>query len=170
GPVPREGPEPGRPVTHWLLRAAAPLGVGALLLPACARAPAGPSAAPVPAAATGWTASVGAWPVSDRQGGAVRQPPRGGVDVPRPQLADSDGDGDADLFVQERSREVAFYEQTPEGFVWRTDRWQDVDVGEWYRLVDLDGDGDMDLLGELRHSYVRAWRNDGPRPAPRPVA
>ena len=45
-----------------------------------------------------------------------------------------------------------------------------VGEGEWYRLVDLDGDGDMDLLGELRHSYVRAWRNDGTRTAPRLVA
>ena len=157
-------------MTHWLLRAAAPLGVVALLLPACARAQAGSSAAPVPAAATGWTASVSAFPVIDREGRAVRQPFLGGFDVPRPQLADIDGDGDADLFVQERSGEVAFYEQTPEGFIWRTDRWQDVDVGEWYRLVDLDGDGDMDLLGELRHSYVRAWRNDGTRTAPRLVA
>ncbi|MCA9721859.1 MAG: hypothetical protein KC489_05560, partial [Gemmatimonadetes bacterium] len=100
-------------MTHWLLRAAAPLGVVALLLPACARAQAGSSAAPVPAAATGWTASVSAFPVIDREGRAVRQPFLGGFDVPRPQLADIDGDGDADLFVQERSGEVAFYEQTP---------------------------------------------------------
>jgi hypothetical protein len=121
-------------------------------------------------AAAAFTASVSAFPVIGRDGVAIRQPFLGGFDVPRPQLADIDGDGDADLFVQERSGEVAFFERTPEGFTWRTDHWQDVDVGEWYRLVDLDGDGDMDLLGELRHSYVRAWRNDGTRTVPRLVA
>lgn len=143
---------------------------GLLLLPACAIAQAGSSSGgPTPGAAP-WTMSVDAVPVVNALGQHYAQPWLGGYDVPRPQLADIDGDGDADLFVQERSGAIAFYEQTPDGFRWRTDHWHDLDVAEWYRFVDLDGDGDLDLMGELRHSYVRAWRNDGTRSAARMVA
>src|SRR5690606_15440162 len=83
------------------------------------------------------------------------------------QLVDVDGDGDLDLFVQERSGQVSFYERAGDRWTWRTDRYEDLDVGEWYRFVDLDGDSLPDLLGETRYSHVRAWRNVGTRGAPR---
>lgn len=95
----------------------------------------------------------------------------GGLNVPRPQLADIDGDGDFDLFVQERSGEVSFFEQvgTPQAsrFAWRSDHYQDLDIGEWFRLVDLDGDGDLDIMGEEKYSYIRVYRNNGSRTTPR---
>ncbi len=138
-----------------------------LFLPACAFAQAGSQAAtPSP----GWVARVAPFPVTLADGTAAPQPFLGGFDVPRPQLADIDGDGDLDLFVQERSGEVAFYQREDGHWTWRTDRYQDLDIGEWFRFVDLDGDGDLDLLSELPYSYVRAWLNTGTRTAPRFVA
>ena len=99
--------------------------------------------------------------VLDTAGVAMAQPFLGGFDVPRPQLVDIDGDGDLDLIVQERAGELIFFERVFGTLIWRTDRFQDLDVGEWFRFVDLDRDGDLDLMGELRNSFIRVWRNDG---------
>lgn len=110
---------------------------------------------------------VDAITVHDRDGRRIATPFLGGLDVPRPQLVDIDGDGDLDLFVQERSGEIKYFERVGDEWTWRTDRFQDVDVGEWYRFVDLDRDGLWDLLGESRFSLVRAWRNTGTASVPK---
>lgn len=143
----------------WLLTA--------LSLPACAHAQAGVAPANAPGTTPAYVRHISPFPVMDRQGTVYPQPFLGGYDVPRPQLVDIDGDGDLDLFVQERSGEISFFERADGRWTWRSDRYEDLDVGEWYRFVDLDGDGDMDLLGEARYSYVKAWRNAGSRTAPR---
>lgn len=104
--------------------------------------------------------------MQDTDGRPMPHPFLGGFDVPRPQLVDIDGDGDLDLFVQERSGEIILFERVGEAWTWRTDRFHDLDVGEWYRFVDLDGDGDADLLGEARFGYIKAWRNTGSRTTP----
>lgn len=132
-----------------------------VLAPACAHAQAGPaSGGGMPAAA--WREQPAPFPVADSAGRAYPTPFLGGFDVPRPQLVDIDADGDLDLFVQERSGEVMFFENVGGGeFAFRTARFHDLDVGEWYRFADLDGDGRVDLLGESRHSHIRAWRNVG---------
>ncbi|MCI0436919.1 MAG: FG-GAP-like repeat-containing protein [Gemmatimonadetes bacterium] len=111
------------------------------------------------------------FPVLDEHGTAYTHPFLGGFDVPRPQFVDIDGDGDLDLFVQERSNQLMFLENTgtaraPE-FVWRTDRWLDLDIGEWSRFADPDHDGDLDLLAEQPYSYIRYYRNDGTARSPR---
>jgi hypothetical protein len=103
--------------------------------------------------------------VLGEDGTALDHPFLGGLNLPRPQLADIDGDGDLDLFVQEYSDGVMFFENVaisgaPE-YRWRTDRYKDLPVGEWYLFVDLDGDGDLDLLGEEPFSRILYWRNDG---------
>ncbi len=105
--------------------------------------------------------------VSDTAGTVMSQPFLGGFDVPRPQLVDIDGDGDVDLFVQEHAGQVMLFENVKGKFVWRTERYQDLDVGEWFRFVDLDRDGDHDLMGELRNGFIRVWRNDGTAAAAR---
>jgi len=109
--------------------------------------------------------------VLDEAGKAFDLPFLGGLDVPRPQFADIDADGDNDLFLQEFRNEVWFFENTGTAKVpkyeWRTDRYQDLDVGEWCRFVDLDADGYLDVLAEQPFSNIRFYRNVGTRQAAR---
>jgi hypothetical protein len=116
-------------------------------------------------AASGFVRRITPFPVSDARGSSYAQPFIGGFDVPRPQFIDIDGDGDHDLFIQERSDELMFFENLGSAnetrFEWRTDRYADLSIGEWNRFVDLDGDGDFDLLAEAPYSYMRYYRNEG---------
>jgi hypothetical protein len=138
----------------------------AVLLPAgCAGTV--PGAAPDMGGPTEWERVIAPFEVLDEAGRAYAHPFLGGLDVPRPQFIDIDGDGDLDLFVQERSDELMFFENTGSAsaphFVWRTDRYLGLSIGEWYRFVDMDGDGVYDLIAESPYSYVRLYRNDGTR-------
>lgn len=156
-------------LTHAALLCAA---VGAM---ACAAATGVAASGGAPAAgATSDTVlrferQVAPFAVLDRTGEAMPQPFLGGFEVPRPQLVDIDGDGDLDLFTQEQSNALMFFENVEGTFTWRTDRWLDLPIGEWYRFTDLDGDGLPDLLAESPTSYIRAWRHVGTRDAPRYV-
>ena len=114
-----------------------------------------------------WAEQPAPFPVHDTAGIAYPTPFLGGFDVPRPQLVDIDGDGDLDLFVQERSGEVMFFENVDGVFTWRTSQFKGLDVGEWFRFVDFFFFVRPDLLGESRNSYIRAWRNVGTRTEPR---
>jgi hypothetical protein len=125
-------------------------------------------AVPVLAAAQGaWREDPAPFPVLDTAGVAFATPFLGGFDIPRPQRVDIDGDGDLDLFVQERSNALMFFEHVGGRHVFRTARYQDLEIHEWYRFVDLDGDGRLDLLSESPYSHIRAWRNVGTREAAR---
>ncbi|GMQ81268.1 MAG: VCBS repeat-containing protein [Rhodothermia bacterium] len=103
--------------------------------------------------------------IEDENGQSYDLPFMGGLNVPRPQMHDIDADGDPDLFVQEETGSVIFLENTGTAaeplYEWRTDRYQDLDVGEWYRMLDLDADGDIDILAEERFSHIRYFRNEG---------
>ncbi|HET9133247.1 MAG TPA: FG-GAP-like repeat-containing protein [Gemmatimonadales bacterium] len=125
-------------------------------------------AVPVLATAQGpWREDPAPFPVLDTAGVAFATPFLGGFDIPRPQLVDIDGDGDLDLFVQERSNALMFFENVGGRHVFRSARYQDLEIHEWYRFVDLDGDGRLDLLSESPYSHIRAWRNVGTREAAR---
>ena len=110
------------------------------------------------------------FPVYDADGRRLHHAFYGGVNIPRPEFADIDGDGDSDLFLQEQSGQLAFFENVAAGdstrLVWRTDRFQDLTFGEWFRFVDLDQDGDLDLLAERPYSYIRVFENTGDSGAP----
>jgi uncharacterized protein (DUF2141 family) len=132
------------------------------------------SEVPAATSTSGFVRHVAPFPVRDASDVSYEHPFLGGFDVPRPQFVDIDGDGDLDLFIQERSNELMFFEnagtaQEPR-FVWRTDKYRDLDVGEWSRFADLDGDGDLDLLAERPYSYIRYYRNEGSRTDPRFIA
>lgn len=128
-----------------------------------------PAALPAQRAASSggeWTRRVTGIAVTGADGAPLAAPFLGGFNLPRPQLVDIDADGDLDLFVQERRDDLIFFEHVDDQWIWRTDRWQDLELGEWFRFADLDGDGDQDVLAEQRMGYIRAYRNDGtPREA-----
>ncbi|MEL7835017.1 FG-GAP and VCBS repeat-containing protein [Fodinibius sp. Rm-B-1B1-1] len=99
--------------------------------------------------------------VIDSTGSEIAHPFLGGFNAPRPQFVDINDSGDPDLFVQENSNELIFFENQDSELKWQSDKYRDLDIGEWYRFVDLDQDGDMDLLTEQPYSYIRYYRNDG---------
>ena len=108
--------------------------------------------------------------VHGADGKRLNHPFHGGFNLPRPQLIDIDGDQDLDLFVQERTGHIKYFENTgtptEPSFTWRSDQYHGLDVGEWYRFVDLDQDGDYDLIGETIFSYIRFFRNEGTATSP----
>jgi hypothetical protein len=165
---------------HPLCRLVLLLGVAA-----CAAVPgSGPSdpTARPPVRPSAFRPSVLPFPVSDSSGKPLDLAFLGGFNAPRPQLVDADGDGDLDLFVQEVTGSVALFERTSEAeepgpsgarglprYEFRTSRYADLDVGEWYRFADVDQDGDLDLLAEQPYSYIKYYRNEpsGQPPVPK---
>ncbi|HEX6132807.1 MAG TPA: VCBS repeat-containing protein [Longimicrobiales bacterium] len=138
----------------------------------CASAPAEPPdvRSASSGASGGWRRIVAPFSVADENGREYAHPFLGGFDVPRPQFIDIDGDGDLDLFVQERSNDLMFFENvgsaTAPSWEWRSDGYRDLDIGEWYRFVDMDSDGDYDMIAEQPYSYIRLYRNEGTARAP----
>jgi hypothetical protein len=143
-----------------------------LVAGACASAPPDPDTSERPRVDDGgWTRVIAPFAVLDDNGEAYAHPVLGGLDAPRPQFVDIDGDGDLDLFVQERSNDLMYFENTGTAsaarYEWRSDRYRDIDIGEWYRFIDMDGDGDQDMIAELPYSYIRLYHNTGSATSPR---
>ena len=149
---------------HGFLFVAA-LGIGALVLSGCSGAARSTEDAP-PSFPEDYERAVHPdFSVVDASGTPYSNPFYGGFNTPRPQFVDIDGDEDADLFVQEQSDQIAFFEHVTEGDTsrlrWRTDDYRELSVGEWFRFADLDQDGLPDLLTEQPYSHLRAYRNTG---------
>ncbi len=112
-----------------------------------------------------FTRTVAPFTVVDENGVAYDHPFFGGLNAPRPQFLDIDGDGDLDLFIQETTDQLVFFENTGDArnakLVWRTDHYNGLETGDWFRFADVDYDGDYDLLSEEKFSHIRYYRNDG---------
>jgi len=124
---------------------------------------AAPSAASFPA---DYERQVAPFEVRDAEGVPYDHPFTGGFNNPRPQFVDINGSGYPDLFVQEQSNQLMFFENVPDGnggrtLEWRTDRFKDLLVGEWFRFVDPQGDGVYDMISESPFNYIRYYRNTG---------
>lgn len=120
-----------------------------------------------PPPATSLTRVVSPFTVLDSTGHAYALPFLGGFEHPRPQLLDIDGDSTIDLFIQENSGQLELFQRSAGGWKLTAERFQDIDIGEWYRFVDVDGDGLFDLFGESPLSDIRYYRNVGTRTAPK---
>ncbi len=144
----------------WSLAAVLILGAAAVVFS---------GAAPVLRAPPAWTftARVSGIPVTDIDGHPIPAPFLGGFDVPRPQLVDLHGDGKLDLFVQERPGELMHFARVGDEWQWRSDHFQDIDVGEWYRFVTDPAGRALELFTEMPNGYIRVWRNQGTRADPR---
>ncbi len=108
---------------------------------------------------------INPFPVFDKKNNQIDLPFLGGLNTPRPQFVDIDGDNDPDLFVQEHTDELMFFEHVKvdgeSSLQWKTDTYKDLKIGEWFRFVDMDQDGDFDLLTELPFSYISYYQNIG---------
>ncbi len=111
---------------------------------------------------------IAPFPVTDSTGHTYALPFLGGFEHPRPQLLDIDGDGVVDLFIQEESGQLELFQRSAGDWRLTSDRFQNIDIGEWYRFVDLDGAGQelYDLFAESPLSNIRYYRNAGTRAAP----
>jgi hypothetical protein len=139
----------------------------ATLLALACHGPAAPAPRALPRLADGWVREASPFPVSDSAGRRLGLAFLGGLNIPRPQLVDLDGDRDLDLIIQEYGGRMIHLERQgtePNGEPrWRfvTDYLGHIDIGEWSRFVDFDGDGDLDLFAEWPNSYLRGFRNLG---------
>jgi hypothetical protein len=83
-------------------------------------------------------------------GSPLAEPFTGGLDSPKPELADLDADGDLDLLIVQPDGGITRYRNdgTPAAFLFRfvTDRLQGIDANTWATLADIDADGDLDLF------------------------
>jgi len=109
----------------------------------------------------GFDRRISPFSVADSAGHPYALPFLGGFEHPRPQLIDIDGDGVNDLFIQENSNDLELYQRSADGWRLTADRYQNLNIGEWYRFVDMDGDGLFDLFAESPLSYIRYYRNVG---------
>jgi hypothetical protein len=114
---------------------------------------------------------INPFPVLDENGLPFEHSFTGGMNRPVQQLVDIDGDSDPDLFVQENesNRLILFRNigtPTEFQFEWATDRFEDLELGVWFKFADVDNDGDFDLFAEKPFGNIQYFRNDGSATTP----
>ncbi len=92
-------------------------------------------------------------------------PFNGGIEIPRYQFIDIDGDNDVDLFIFDRDTTLNFYknEGSPSVPLYRlySTRYQGLNIRYWFKFADLDGDNDVDLFCGGDSQRVRYYKNTG---------
>ena len=104
------------------------------------------------------------FPLLNTFGDTVAIPFWGGVNVPKPSLADFDGDGLVDLFIGDRAGKLSYFRNrgTVAAPKWLPiyDRLGGIDIGSWHALADIDNDGDLDLFCDNRLNGAEYWENN----------
>lgn len=85
----------------------------------------------------------------------------GGTYVPKSDFIDYDGDLDLDLFITQIDGRLSYYENDGAKFVFITDYFDSLNVGNWCRFVDIDGDGDKDIFAAGPSAAMRLYENTG---------
>lgn len=113
---------------------------------------------------------IAPFPILNQNGQGYGLPFTGGMNRPVHQFVDIDGDGDPDLFVQDRASQLTFFRNagspSQHEFEWVTDQFESLEVGAWFKFADADNDGDIDLFAEKPFGVIRYYRNDGTPTSP----
>lgn len=91
----------------------------------------------------------------------------GGVDQPRFQFTDIDGDHDPDLFILDKDELLWFYRNVNGTYRLEPDTTFGLRPGSWFRFVDIDHDGDLDCFSNGEFSDVSLSTNVGSVTTPR---
>lgn len=90
----------------------------------------------------------------------------GGIDNPRFQFVDIDGDHDDDLFILDRDEQLWFYRKTGAEYLLEPSATFGIIAGSWIKFVDIDADGDHDCFTNGNFSEVSLFSNIGSAAAP----
>ena len=118
-------------------------------------------AAAIPIHAQPWERQVYSIPIEDGAG-SYEHPLVGGLNTPTIDFGDVDADGDLDLFIQDISDELIFFENLGSNeFEFRSSRFLDLSVASWFSVVDINADGYADILADQPSNAIRLYLNDG---------
>jgi hypothetical protein len=91
----------------------------------------------------------------------------GGIDQPRFQFVDIDGDHDLDLFLLDNDSYLWFY-RSADGFLSQEENAiLSLDGSSWFRFIDIDHDGDQDCFTSGTFSEVALYTNTGTSSVPK---
>lgn len=85
----------------------------------------------------------------------------GGIDTPRFQFTDIDGDGDADLFLLDRDDKLWFYRNTNQQYILEQEQTFTPPINGWFQFVDIDNDGDVDCFTNNNPFEISLYENVG---------
>lgn len=92
-------------------------------------------------------------------------PFNGGIDAPRFQMLDIDGDNDLDLFIYDKDTSLYFYRndgnQSSPVFTLITRRFLNLYLMNWFYFADIDNDGDYDLFTGGLNQSIQLYKNTG---------
>ncbi|MFA6468624.1 MAG: FG-GAP-like repeat-containing protein [Bacteroidota bacterium] len=90
----------------------------------------------------------------------------GGLETPRYQFIDIDGDHDPDLFILDLDDRLWFYRNSSGTLVLEPGVTFGISAGSWFHFVDIDHDGDNDCMTNGAASEVSLYTNIGTATAP----